>query len=147
MSGKVLPVIYKPIEKYGVTNCLALALFCLWFVFFAVLWSTVVGLDTTGITTTSSNIWADWVVHLTFTNTFQDWSLREVLDNNPLFATGNFRYPPAPNVFSALLSLLGFSSIGAMQMSSFVMSIATLAALFVFFRQYVKNAITTRTIL
>ena len=140
MSGKVLPVIYKPIEKYGVTNCLALALFCLWFIFFAVLWSTVVGVDTTGITTTSSNLWADWVVHLTFTNTFQDWSLREVLDSNPLFATGNFRYPPAPNAFSALLSMLGLSSIGAMQMSSFVMSIATLVALFVFFRQHVKSA-------
>lgn len=114
----------------------AMLLMLAWGLLFSILWATVIYQDANGIHTSSANLWSDWVVHMTYTNIFHDWPLSQWLERNPLFSIGNFRYPPVPNFFSATLMTLGFSTVGAMQVSSLLMCLLLLAALYLFFRAF-----------
>lgn len=120
-------------------NAFALLILLGWFVLFAVLWSNMVVVDDKGIHAGSVNIWGDWVVHMTYTNIFHDWPVQDWLNRSPLFSDGNFRYPPAANLFSALLMSFGLSMVQAMVVSSMILCFALTAALYYFFRQFGRS--------
>lgn len=117
-------------------NFLSLVLMLLWVGFFAFLWSTIAFEDEQGIHTRSVNLGGDWVVHMTFTNAFHDWPISDWFSKSPLMSEGNFAYPAAPNIFSALIMHTGLSDLNSMKLSSFICCTALLFALYFFFREF-----------
>ena len=108
-----------------------LATWCLAFVF---VWSRLLFQDDLGLHARSVNIWGDWIVHITYVNVFSDWSISQWLDRSPLLILDNFRYPPAPNYFSSLFVRVGLGTYPAMQLTSGLLCVGLVIALYRFFR-------------
>ncbi len=105
-----------------------------WGIFFVFLWQTVFIVDEYGIRTTSDKLWADWVVHLTFTHVYAEWPVSDWFDTNPLYAVETFRYPFPANLVSSLLLRSGMTLESAMILPSTVSSVLLVAGLLLFFR-------------
>ena len=128
---------YSRIQSYlSLANITALAIIAVWVALIILMWTSMVPVDAKGIHAGSANLWADWVLHMTYTNIYYDWPVNYWLDHNPIFAEGNFRYPPLPNLISALFVMVGLSFTTAMVLSSLLLFIAMLAMLLVFFRAF-----------
>lgn len=111
-----------------------LILLFVWGIFFVYLWQAVFFVDEHGIRTTSSKLWADWVVHLTFTRVFAEWPVGDWFYTNPLYAVETFRYPFLANLISGLLLKAGMSLESAMILPSVLSSVLLVAGLMLFFR-------------
>ncbi len=105
-----------------------------WSMLFIFLWQIVFVADDQGTRTTSSKLWADWVVHLTFTRIFAEWPVHDWFDINPLYALEMIRYPMMANLTSGLLLRSGLSLESAMLVPSMVASVLMVAGLVLFYR-------------
>ena len=121
------------VKRLDTTIAIFIAL--LWCLYFIILWNSIIIQNESGIYAASIPVWADWVVHLTYTEVFSQWSFDEILNKSPLFAEGNFHYPPFPNSVSAVMVSLGFTSIQALKISSLLAALLLLFSILYLFKQ------------
>ena len=110
----------------------AIALICMAFVG---LWSGMFVENEQGYVTQSANLWADWVVHLSYTNVYVEWPLGKALTESPLLHNEPFQYPPLPNLLSAILVALGIPITLAMVLTSLIANILTAVAAILLYRR------------
>lgn len=114
-------------------NAPIVAYFTFWFLYFAVFWARAFTDNAAGgITAGHVNLWGDWAVHFTMGSAMA--YRRLLLDQSPLLIYHAFKYPFFVNLLSALFVRAGMPFFSAFTVPSFVFSIATVVALYVFFR-------------
>ncbi|MBU0974124.1 hypothetical protein KKD03_00275 [Patescibacteria group bacterium] len=86
------------------------------------------------------NVWSDWALHITFTNTFANKPISEWFLYHPYFSGGRLTYPFLTNAISGLLIKLGFSITQAMIWPSILFILLLLIGMYFLNFQILKSS-------
>ncbi|PWU22524.1 hypothetical protein C5B42_05925 [Candidatus Cerribacteria bacterium 'Amazon FNV 2010 28 9'] len=115
-------------------------LFIVAVVYFAFLWKHMLYWQDGALFAGHPYVWADWSMHLGLVSRFAYMNPSLWLSNNPFFVGARLNYPFGTNLLSGLLIRLGVEFTQAMIIPSFIFSLALVVMLFVFVRQFCKDA-------
>lgn len=110
-----------------------------WILYFLILWPNLFYENAHGLFATSTEIWADWVVHLTYASRFERFPPAFWFDNHPLFDGIALKYHFLMNLVSGLLLRIGFSRVWAQLVPTLLCTTALCGLLFTFYRRLMSS--------
>lgn len=108
-------------------------------VYFAIIFLNIISLKPSGFYAGHQNVWSDWALHITLTNTFANKPIGEWLLYHPYFSGGKLTYPSLTNMISGILMKLGLNITQAMIWPSILYVLILLIGIYFLFFQLLKS--------
>ena len=108
--------------------------------YFTRIFSKIIYFKAGNLYATHPNVWSDWALHITLTNTFANKPISEWFLYHPYFSGGKLTYPFLTNAISGLLIKLGLSITQAMTWPSILYILLLLTGMYFLNFQIIKSS-------
>jgi hypothetical protein len=107
--------------------------------YFIRIFSKIIFFRPDGLYASHQNVWSDWALHITLTNTFANKPFSEWFLYHPYFSGGKLTYPFLNNAISGVLMKLGLNLTQAMIWPSILLILLLLIGIYFLFFQILKS--------